>query len=135
MKKQMILLAWLCTSVFLPGTSLQAQPQPQSQGEPDKAAETIYKNLMSATESNNYEAFMAESDTGMRAALSKPMLASASAQLSPRMEKGYDSIYLGKLKKADNRVYLWKIGFKDGGDDILATLSVKNAKASGFYLK
>lgn len=134
MKKQMILLALLCTSVFLPGTSLHAQPQSQSQGEPDKAAEAIYKNLMSATESNNYEAFMAESDAGMRAGLSKPMLASASAQLSPRMKKGYDSIYLGKLKKADNQVYLWKITFKDGGDDILARLNVKNAKASAFLL-
>jgi hypothetical protein len=39
------------------------------------------------------------------------------------------------MKKEGYRVYLWSLHFKDGGDDVLVTWSVKNGKAGGFYLK
>ena len=102
--------------------------------EPDQTTQTIFKNLMAATVSDNYEGFIAECDAPMKAALTKPMLEGVSKQIEPRAKQGYDSQYLGELSQHGYKVHLWRLRFKDGGDDVLATLSVKDGKAGGFYL-
>ena len=101
---------------------------------PDEATQTVFKKLMSATISNNYDAFVAECDAKMKAALTKPMLEGVSKQLEARVKQGYDALYLGELKQQGYAVHLWRLRFKDGGDDILATLSLKDGKVGGFFL-
>ena len=103
--------------------------------EPDQTTQTIFKNLMAATVSNNYDGFIAECDAVMKAALTKPMLEGVSKQLEPRARQGYDAQYLGELNQHGYKVNLWRLRFKDGGDDALATLSVKDGKAGGFLLR
>lgn len=102
--------------------------------EPDQTTQTLFKNLMAATVSNSYEGFIAECDAAMKAALTKPMLEGVSKQIEPRAKQGYDSQYLGEMTQRAYKVHLWRLRFKDGGDDVLATLSVKDGKAGGFYL-
>jgi len=102
--------------------------------EPDQTTQTIFKNLMAATVSNNYDGFIAECDAAMKAALTKPMLVGVSKQMEPRAKQGYEAHYLGELNQHGYKVHLWRLSFKDGGDDALATLSVKDGKAGGFYL-
>ena len=102
--------------------------------DPDQATQTIFKNLMAATIANNYDGFVAECDAVMKAALTKPMLEGVSKQIEPRAKQGYDAQYLGELNQHGYEVHLWRLRFKDGGDDALATLSVKDGKAGGFYL-
>ena len=101
---------------------------------PDPAAETIFKNLMTATVSADYDGFIAECDATMKAAITKTKLEEVSKQLAPRLKQGYDSEYLGELKQRGFAVHLWRVRCKDGGDDFLATLSIKDGKAGGFYL-
>ena len=103
--------------------------------EPDQTTQTMFKNLMAATVSNNYDGFIAECDDKMKAALTKPMLEGVSKQIEPRAKQGYDSQYLGEMNQHGFKVHLWRLRFKDGGDDVLATLSVKDGKAGGFYLR
>ena len=103
-------------------------------GEPDETTQRVFKSLMAATISNNYDAFVAECDAAMKAALTKPMLEGASKQIELRAKQGYDAQYLGELNQHGYKVNLWRLRFKDGGDDVLATLSVKDGKAGGFYL-
>ncbi|MEN3369286.1 MAG: hypothetical protein V7609_1429 [Verrucomicrobiota bacterium] len=103
--------------------------------EPDQATQAIFKNLMAATVSNNYDGFIAECDAVMKAAVTKPMLEGVSKQIAPRAKQGYDALYLGDLNQHGYKVHLWRLSFKDSGDDVLATLSVKNGKAGGFYLR
>ena len=102
--------------------------------EPDQTTQTIFKNLMAATVSNSYDGFIAECDAAMKAALTKPMLEGVSKQIEPRAKQGYNAEYLGGLNQHSYKVHLWRLSFKDGGDDVLATLSVKDGKAGGFYL-
>jgi hypothetical protein len=102
--------------------------------EPDQSTQTLFKNLMAATVSNNYDGFIAECDNAMKAALTRPMLEGVSKQLEPRAKQGYDAQYLGELNQRGYKVHLWRLSFKDAGDDVLATLSVKDGKAGGFYL-
>lgn len=103
--------------------------------EADDATQTIFKSLMAATIANDYDAFVAHCDSAMKAALTKQMLEDVSKQLEPRAKQGYEAQYLGELRKQGYEVHLWRLRFKDGGDDALATLSVKDGKAGGFYLK
>ena len=49
--------------------------------EPDQTTQTIFKNLMAATVSSNYDDFIAECDAAMKAALTKPMLEGVSKQI------------------------------------------------------
>lgn len=63
--------------------------------------------------SNNYDAFVAECDTIIKASLTKPMLESVSKLIEPRVRQGYDAQYLGEMKKEGYRVYLWSLHFKD----------------------
>jgi hypothetical protein len=51
------------------------------------------------------------------------------------MKKGYDATYLGELKQSGCKVYLWKLAYKDGRDDTLARLSLKDGKVAGFLLQ
>jgi hypothetical protein len=103
--------------------------------EPDQATQTLFKNLMGATISNNYEAFISECDGAMKAAVTKPVLEGVSRQIEPRARQGYNAQYLGELNQRGFKVHLWRLSFNDGGDDALATLSVKDGKAGGFYLR
>ena len=103
--------------------------------EPDPATQAIFRNLIAATVSNNYDGFIGECDAAMKAALTKPMLEGVSQQIAPRAKLGYDAKYLGDLNQHGFTVHLWRLRFKDGGDDVLATLSVKEGKAGGFYLR
>lgn len=103
--------------------------------EPDQAARDLFKKLMEATIINDYDAFVAASDAKMKAALTKPMLEGVSQQLKPRADKGYQATYLGELRKQGHDIHLWRLRFDDGGDDALATLSVKDGKAGGFHIR
>jgi hypothetical protein len=103
--------------------------------EPDQATQAIFKNLMAATVSNDYDGFIAQCDAVMKAALTKPKLEGVSKQIEPRAKLGYDAQYLGELNQHGYKVHLWRLRFKDSGDDALATLSVKDGKAGGFLLR
>ena len=74
--------------------------------EPDQATQAIFKNLMAATVSNNYDGFMAESDATLKGNLKKSMLERVSKELEPRARQGYDTQYLGELKIRGNKVRL-----------------------------
>jgi hypothetical protein len=89
--------------------------------EPDQTTQTIFKNLMAATVSNNYDSFIAECDAAMKAAVTKPVFEAVSKQIEPRARQGYDSQYLGEMNQHGYKVHLWRLRFKDG-------------KAAGFYL-
>jgi hypothetical protein len=71
----------------------------------------------------------------VKAGLTKQMLEGVSAMMAPRMKKGYGVTYLGELKQQGCRVYLWKLTYKDGGDDTLARLTLKEGKVAGFLLQ
>jgi len=101
---------------------------------PDPATQSLFTNLMEATVSDHYDDFIALCDARMKSALTKPMLEEVSAQIKPHATQGYDSEYLGELNQRGYQVYLWRLKFKDGSDDILATMSLKEGRVGGFYL-
>jgi hypothetical protein len=116
-------------------TSLLAPVFAAAGATPQPAVESIFKKLMTATIANDYDAFAALCDDPMKAAITKQNLEGVSKQIEPRSKRGYESEYLGELKQRGYQVHLWRLRFKDAGDDVLATLSLKDEKVGGFFLK
>lgn len=97
-------------------------------------ARAAVDQLMGALVAGDHGAFVAGGDTAFRGFKKEPFDA-VSAQLAPLLKKGYETTYLGDLKQKGYAVTLWKFSFKDGSDDLLGTLSLKDGKIGGFWIK
>jgi len=104
-------------------------------GDAKDSARPALDKLLNAVEANDYDSFVADGTAEVKAALTKQMLEGVSAQMAPRMKQGYDASYLGELKQSGCQVYLWKLCYKDGGDDTLVRLTLKGGKVAGFLLQ
>lgn len=103
-----------------------------SEGQKEEAA--VSSKLITAIEKSDYEAFVADGDGPFRQ-LKKEQFEAVAAQLASRFKGGYEVTPLGDLRQKGYHVTLWRVRFKDGGDDALATLSMKAGKVSGFWIR
>jgi hypothetical protein len=111
----------------------KAVAAPPAQAE--KSVQLVFEDLMASIQDNDYQAFTMAVDDNMKAALSKEVFEKVVAQFAPRQKKGYTASYFGEVKKKGYRVFVWKLSFKDEGDDVLAELSMKDEKIGGFFLR
>ena len=108
---------------------------PASWAQAPAQVETILKSMLTATQANSLPDFVAAGDPAFKAGMTKPMLDSVSQQLAPRLKGGYTASFLGKLNQQAFAVYLWKLEFKDGKDDVLVTMAVRDGMVGGFWLR
>jgi hypothetical protein len=97
--------------------------------------EATLKQMLAATENQKLDAFIAQGDASFRTDITPPMFNGYSAQVGPRLKKGYTSSFLSTLRQEGYVVYVWKLEFKDGGDDMLFSLAIKDGKVGGFFLR
>jgi hypothetical protein len=97
--------------------------------------EATLKKMLSAVQTGSLADFVAAGDPGFRAGMTKPMLDGVSQQLAPRLRQGYTASFLGKLNQQGFTVYLWKLEFKDGKDEVLVTLAAKGGQVGGLWLR
>ena len=90
--------------------------------------------LITAIERSDYDTFVADGEGPFRQ-LRKEQFEAVSAQLAPKLQAGHEVSYLGDLKQKGYHVTLWRIRFTAGGDDALATLSIKDGKVGGFWIR
>jgi hypothetical protein len=98
------------------------------------AVEPAFQKIVDAMTSDNYEMFIADGDAAFRG-LKREAFESVVAQLGPRFKAGFETTYLGELRQQGFDVSLWRFRFKDAGDDMLGTLSLKDGKVGGFWIK
>ncbi len=91
--------------------------------------------LLKAIAENNYEGLIANASPALKSRITKETFTQVSTQLSPRLKKGYTLQYLGSLKQQSVEIYLWKITYQDGGDDMLARLVIQENKVAGFWFQ
>ena len=96
-------------------------------------ADALFKKMLAAEEAKDYDAFIADGTDQLKAALSKSQFDAVCNLMNGRFKGGYDSSPLGELNQKGFEVHLYRLRFKDGGDDVLATLSVKNGKVGGIF--
>jgi hypothetical protein len=106
-----------------------------SAAEPSKEDAALSSKLITAIEKSDYDTFIAEADAPVRKALTKELFASTCAKYATRFHAGYEVSYLGDLNQYGCHVTLWKISFKDHGDDALVTQVVKGGRIAGYWIK
>jgi len=102
--------------------------------QPQKEDAVLVGKLITAIEKLDYDAFVADGE-GPFQQLKKEQFEAVAAKVAPKLQAGHEVSYFGDLRQKGYHVTLWKISFKDGGDDVLATLSVKDGKVSGFFMR
>lgn len=105
-----------------------------SAAEPAKEDAAFSSKLITAVERSDYDAFVADGEAPFKQ-LKKEQFDTVAVKLAPRFKTAYEVSYLGDLRQKGYRVTLWKMSFKDGGDDALVTLAVKDGKVGGFFIK
>jgi hypothetical protein len=99
------------------------------------STERTVNTLLTAIATNNYDALIANAAPALKTRITRETFTQVAAQLSPRLEKGYKLQYLGSLKQQGVEVFLWKITYQDGGDDMLARLVIQKDKVGGFWFQ
>jgi hypothetical protein len=99
------------------------------------AAGLLLQKMLLAETSKDYGSFAADGTDQLKAALTATQFDAVANLMNPRLLAGYVTTFLGDLNQRGFEVYLYRLRFKDGGDDVLATLSVKDAKVGGIYFK
>lgn len=102
--------------------------------ETPKEDEAALSKLLEAVTTSDYAAFVADGEAPFQK-LKKEQFAAVAAMVAPRLQAGYEVVFLGQLKQQGYRVTLWKLSFGDAGDDVLATLSMKDGMIGGFFLR
>jgi hypothetical protein len=98
------------------------------------ASQSEVTKLVTAIVADDYKGFVADGNVAFQG-LKKDQFEAVVSQLSPKLKAGYDLSYLGDLNQQGYQVTLWRIRFNSGGDDLLATLSMKDGKVGGFWIK
>jgi len=91
--------------------------------------------LLTAVQNGDYNAFIANGTAMFKESITQQIFKVVSVQMNWRLEQGYEAIYLDTLNQQGCLVYVWKLVFTDGGDDVLAKLVIKDDKVAGFWLQ
>jgi hypothetical protein len=103
--------------------------------EDDARAGAIFQKLIAANEARDYEAFVADGTPELKAALSQTQFTAAASLLAPKFSKNPTISLLGEVNQRGFEVYLYRLRFTDGSDDILGTLSLKNGQVAGILFR
>ena len=124
MKTMILIFVCLLVGVALPCPA-QAPAMP----------EALMKKLMTAVESNDYAAFVADSIPEFKGSVTPQIVEGVSKQLASRMKEGYECVYLTEMKQSEFKIYLWKVVFKDSGDDALIKMVIRDDQVAGFWIQ
>ena len=97
------------------------------------STQATVNTLLSAIATNDYDVFVANAMPSFKTIVTKEAFKQVNIGLSPRLKRGYELQYLGSFKHDGIETFLWKIVYKDGGDDMLAELELQGEKVAFFW--
>jgi hypothetical protein len=107
-----------------------------AQGQSPKAdpeAQKLCDKMLEAIKTADRDAFVANAADTVKEGTTQQVMDALEKQLGARLKKGFEQTYLCQLKQAGHQVHLWKLTFKDGGDDLVVRLALKDGKVGGFF--
>ncbi len=87
--------------------------------------------LIMAEIGDAYEVLVGDETIVLKDAYPRDQFETDSKFLKSRLKAGYQYDLLDELNQKGNKIYLYRLQFKDGGDDVLCRMSVKNDKIAG----
>lgn len=127
MKKVRLILA-LALCPWLASAGWKAPPDPVME---------MVDILLMATKNNDLAQFHSVCDEPMKEAITAEVLRNVHMQVSGLMKTGYQTSYMGVLKRGPYQTYFWRLSFKaeEANDDVLVEMSVMDGKVGGFLLR
>jgi hypothetical protein len=101
----------------------------------EQSVRPVLDKLLNAVAANDYADFVADGTEAFKAEVTKQVFEDVSTQIAPRLKEGYKAVYMGELEQQDHQIHLWTLEYKDGGDDTMAKLVLKDGKIAGFWLQ
>ncbi|HEY0712712.1 MAG TPA: RNA polymerase sigma factor, partial [Polyangia bacterium] len=121
-----------------------------SGGEPAAAShafdEQVLDQMLKAVLEDAYESFIQHGGDVFNAQISREIVTDLNKKFGKRLAGGYEAQALGSLRRTIDKedgealagpyaTHLWKVAFRDGGDDALVHLSLRNRHVIGFFLQ
>lgn len=102
---------------------------------PEKKIDALLEYQITSLTRNDYKSFILNGSDEFKK-ITIQDFAKVVQQLSGRLTKGHEEIFLTVLNQDGYLVHVWKVTFKDKGNDILAKMIVgKDDKVLGFWLQ
>ncbi|MFT0851660.1 hypothetical protein VRY85_12875 [Achromobacter sp. F4_2707] len=128
------LFAWLARLIMLIGFAFSHTAIAQNALPGGATDQPIMQQLLQSIAQNDYAGFVSQG-TPAFASLDESQFTQVAQTVAPRLQKGYTVQHLGNLQQQGLDISVWKVSFKDQGDDLLATLNVQNGRVGGFFLR
>ena len=101
----------------------------------DSSVQKTFDKLLNAIKAKDREAFVADATDAVKKETTKEAMDLLEKHVGSRLKGGYEATYLCQLKKGAIQVYLWKLSFKDGGDDLVALMALKDGKVASLHFQ
>jgi hypothetical protein len=101
----------------------------------DPAVQKIFDKLLNAIKTKDRDAFVADATDAVKKETTQEVMDTLEKHVGSRLKGGYQATYLCQLKKGAIQVYLWKLAFKDGGDDLVALMALKDGKVGSLHFQ
>lgn len=101
----------------------------------DKSIQKTFDRLLEAIKGKDRDAFVANATDAVKEGTSQETMDAFDKNLGSRLKKGFQATYLCELNIMEYKIYLWKMTFTDGGDDMVIRLAFKDGKLAGFFLQ
>lgn len=126
----------LGASLSIPPLAFAAAPADASAAVISPATEAqVIKELLAAMQTRDYDKFVGLGNENF-AKLEKPQFDAVVQQIGSRLQNGYHAERLTAFQQQGYEFTLWKITFKDNGDDLIGTLNItRDGKVGGFVLR
>lgn len=125
MRAAWVAITWVAVAV--------AAMTPAAFAQVPQAVEETMKRMLSAAQANALDDFVAQADPVARSGMTKQMQ-DINHEVGPRIKAGYAATYWGRLSQGGYEVHVWKLDFRDGKDDYLVTLAVRDGKVAGMWV-
>lgn len=126
------MLRWLAGLVMLAAMAIYSPAQAVTTG--GVSDQPVVHHLLDSMARSDYPGFISQS-TPEFASVGEAQFLQVATAIAPRLQQGYSVQYLGNLRQQGLDISVWKVSFRDQGDDLLATLNVRNGLVGGFFLR
>jgi len=95
---------------------------------------SLVRELLEAMRANAYDDFVAKGSASFKAAARMDLLTEVSNNLGRRLDIGYEPSLLGRLRRTEVILWLFRLEFADKGDDALVTMAMDGWQVAGFHV-
>jgi len=103
--------------------------------DPPASVGKTFDKVVAAVISGDRDAFVALATPAVKSAFTPEIMKSVRSAFGKRLEAGYSAEYLCELDQAGLEVHLWKVSFRDGGDDVVVRIAMQEDLVAGFFLQ